>query len=568
MSSLTTTINADKRYYLSEDNLEGGENLLHTIGLFNDYKMDLYNALFDKRFFKTGPLVNQAYSKYLKEKYSVNAYYACAIYPAASGVLSSQVELRKLNLQSLEEQIKAKERKIKSTQEELERNQKIKRSIVTYAKTGRWAKPYPECKLKVSGQTIITYQKKRIALCDYERAVEAKIRDLKRKLSNLKFGLERAKAKYEKTKKKIGKIVFGAKDFYRKKDRPETDMSLWKKEFNLKRHHSMSLPGRHTSKSGNFLAIYDPTEKTLTVHCMNGKTCVFKNFQLARYQAEFLDKFGRDSNRREAICYNFCIEQDQYGRTYIIPSVTMELPPKDEISGFSTGCVSMDLNVDHIAVSDLDAEGNRLGGFIVPFDLKGKPSGQISDIIGRAMSMVGAFCQEKMKCLVMEDIDTTKSKSGLQYGNKLRNRKISSFAYKKMTKSAMNQGYKRNFAVYKISPEYTSQIGKIKYMRRLGLSIHESASYVIGLVGMGKFDKLTLPVELEELLPASTPKELKKQWATVTRAFSGIRTHAFYLQITEKDWSKRKKKELKNYAAILKEKDNPMPILSKSKTSI
>ena len=96
----------------------------------------------------------------------------------------------------------------------------------------------------------------------------------------------------------------------------------------------MSLPGRHTSKSGNFLAIYDPTEKTLTVHCMNGKTCVFKNFQLARYQAEFLDKFGRDSNRREAICYNFCIEQDQYGRTYIIPSVTMELPPKDEISGF------------------------------------------------------------------------------------------------------------------------------------------------------------------------------------------------------------------------------------------
>ena len=135
MSSLTTTINADKRYYLSEDNLEGGENLLHTIGLFNDYKMDLYNALFDKRFFKTGPLVNQAYSKYLKEKYSVNAYYACAIYPAASGVLSSQVELRKLNLQSLEEQIKAKERKIKSTQEELERNQKIKRSIVTYAKT-------------------------------------------------------------------------------------------------------------------------------------------------------------------------------------------------------------------------------------------------------------------------------------------------------------------------------------------------------------------------------------------------------------------------------------------------
>ena len=52
----------------------------------------------------------------------------------------------------------------------------------------------------------------------------------------------------------------------------------------------------------------------------------------------------------------------------------------------------------------------------------------------------------------------------------------------------------------------------------MGLSIHEAASYVIGLVGMGKNELLGLPPELEELLPDSAPQDLKKRWAMVSRA--------------------------------------------------
>ena len=53
----------------------------------------------------------------------------------------------------------------------------------------------------------------------------------------------------------------------------------------------------------------------------------------------------------------------------------------------------------------------------------------------------------------------------------------------------------------------------MRYMRQMGLSIHEAASYVIGLVGMGKTELLGLPPELEELLPESAPQDLKKRWA-------------------------------------------------------
>ena len=41
-----------------------------------------------------------------------------------------------------------------------------------------------------------------------------------------------------------------------------------------------------------------------------------------------------------------------------------------------------------------------------------------------------------------------------------------------------------------VNPAYTSQMGKVKYMSRYGLSIHEAASLVIGRRGMGYKEKM------------------------------------------------------------------------------
>ena len=38
-------------------------------------------------------------------------------------------------------------------------------------------------------------------------------------------------------------------------------------------------------------------------------------------------------------------------------------------------------------------------------------------------------------------------------------------------------------AVFEVNPAYTSQIGKMKYMKRFGISIHEAASFAYLLVG-------------------------------------------------------------------------------------
>lgn len=155
------------------------------------------------------------------------------------------------------------------------------------------------------------------------------------------------------------------------------------------------------------------------------------------------------------------------------------------------------------------------------------------------MSKVGKYCEDHKKPLVMEDIDTTISKHGMKYGNKKRNRHASIFAYRKMESCIENQSYRRNFGVIKVNPAYTSQIGKILYMRKFGISIHESASYVIGLKGMGLRNKL-MPEEkmvirltdnLKEELANEDMDSLMKVWKYISTKLSGICTHSFYRQI-------------------------------------
>lgn len=68
-----------------------------------------------------------------------------------------------------------------------------------------------------------------------------------------------------------------------------------------------------------------------------------------------------------------------------------------------------------------------------------------------------------------------------------------------------SKSLKYDTSVRFVNPAYTSQIGKIKYMLRYGLSVHESASYVIGRRGLSIIDKLQkqyyneLPVEHQQL---------------------------------------------------------------------
>ena len=83
----------------------------------------------------------------------------------------------------------------------------------------------------------------------------------------------------------------------------------------------------------------------------------------------------------------------------------------------------------------------------------------------------------------MENL-SMKSKPHL-YGGKKQNRHISLFSADTITWLAEGKALRHGVACAFVNPAYTSQIGKIKYMRRFGLTVHEAASFVIARRAMG-----------------------------------------------------------------------------------
>ena len=542
---LSRTINSDKRYYLDKKTIENAASLLETMRVFNDAKMDLYNALYDQKYLNAGPLLDHAYPVFLKEKYKTNDYYNAAIYTAASGQISSQKELKKYYKTTIAADLKNRDEKIQSVKEQLDKKRAIKNSIRLYIKTKKWIKPYPKCQSKVRGFKIILFNKMMVNLDEYERKVEADIRKLKTRLALVTEARKRKAKKLENLEKlPPERIVFGGKKLYSEKDVVEVTKSddssndkdqktskkasnKWRQEFFEKRHQSMVLPGRHTSKYG-------------------------------RNEESFQKNFTCKPEDRQSLCYNFILKRDKENKQYLIIYVTMKLKAYEN-SYYGNGAISMDINYDHFALAELNETGKLLDQKLIRFDLMNKSTGQVTNILGAAVKDIFDWCAEKDKRLIVEDIDLTIKLASRKYGNRKGNHHMTLFAYQRIASSIENQSLKREIAFYKIDPAYTSQMGKFLFMRKYGISIHQAAAYTIGLVGLGLYEKLVPDSRMLNLLktkegvvPEFSQETYKNIWARITNTFSGIRKHFFYRSIPYEVLEERKRPSLRTLAAEMK----------------
>lgn len=555
----TITINADKRYYIDEASMTGAESFLDTLDKFNQQKIDLYQKLYNKQYKDDEFLVKETtVAMYLKDTYGTNAYYTSSIYAFAQGVLSSQRELNKLYKKTVSEDIKTRKAKIADSQKQLDKARSMKQSLRIYIMEGKWKKPYPRCTIKIKGKSVCGYRKNLMPIEEYERIIEDRIRKLKNKVSMLNEGLRRREQRLENlTELPPRPVIFGTRKGYAQKDNPDTNIDDWKQDFHGVRYRSMSLPGRHDAHYCNFIARY--FDGDLHVTCMDGKEAVFKDFVPARYETEFLEFFNASPKERKALCYNFVLKKDRSGRTYLQPSVTMVLEEERYNDSIDDGAVSIDLNWNHIALANLDAAGNLIEEFVIPVKTENQSAGQILNNIGRAMDKIGQYCESVKKPLIMEDIDLVIKRSGLKYKSPRGNRHVSLFAYRKMTSCAINQGFRRKFAVFLIDPAYTSQMGKFLYMRSMGKSVHEAAAYCIGLKGMRIFDRLKPPDWAAPFLTAPSEDKpdngLWARWKQLTNAFRSVPTHALYYNIPDMDTicslTGRKKPSLKMVSEYL-----------------
>ncbi|GAA3326954.1 hypothetical protein GCM10020331_064970 [Ectobacillus funiculus] len=70
--------------------------------------------------------------------------------------------------------------------------------------------------------------------------------------------------------------------------------------------------------------------------------------------------------------------------------------------------------------------------------------------------------------------------------------------------------------MFEVNPAFTSQIGKMKYMKQMHISIHQAASYVIGRRGMNL--KEQVPKVLQAYTEYKGGKHHWKQWSVLTKS--------------------------------------------------
>ena len=63
--------------------------------------------------------------------------------------------------------------------------------------------------------------------------------------------------------------------------------------------------------------------------------------------------------------------------------------------------------------------------------------------------------------------------------NRKYSRMLSSFSYGKVKAYFISRGYRQGVVIHQVNPAYSSVMGRVKFMERYGLSVHQAAALVL-----------------------------------------------------------------------------------------
>ena len=109
----------------------------------------------------------------------------------------------------------------------------------------------------------------------------------------------------------------------------------------------------------------------------------------------------------------------------------------------------------------------------------GKSQRQSEALIGDAVASVVEYAREVGKPTVIERLDFRQKKAVLEGESRRYSRMLSSFTYGKIKAYFLSRGYREGVEVHQVNPAYSSVIGRVKFMERYGLTVHQAAGLVL-----------------------------------------------------------------------------------------
>ena len=281
------------------------------------------------------------------------------------------------------------------------------------------------------------------------------------------------------------RLCFGSRKLWRKQyhleDNGYSSLDEWREDWRAARSDEFFVLGSKDETSGCQLCVatvQDDGRITLRLRlpdhlvAKHGKYLVIQNVHFHNGHAQFLAALQSDEG--QAISYRF--KRDGKGWR-VFASVKHQ--PVPVVTSRRLGAIGVDVNTDHLAVSETDCSGNWLRSLTVPLVTYGKSKKQAEALIGDAVAQVVGYARSVGKPLVVENLDFSKKRDELEGESLGRSRMLSSFAYGKIKTHFLSRGYREGVEVVEVNPAFSSLMGRVLFMERYGLSVDQAAALVL-----------------------------------------------------------------------------------------
>ncbi|MDR7141864.1 IS605 OrfB family transposase [Rhizobium sp. BE258] len=279
------------------------------------------------------------------------------------------------------------------------------------------------------------------------------------------------------------------------------DVDAWRKDWQSSRSAQMTIDGNASKECGNQFARlrrrkggrYD-LELRLPKALAHLST---RSFKSAGHDVDCVDFTG--------LCFNHGDEVIQQAIDARRPvtlkfrrddtswriSVSVDDRIEPAMVDFSCGALGVDLNAGHVSAALVDADGNPVESFTFPCVTYGRSSDQGKDTIRKVAAQIAALADRLGVPVVSEKLDFARKKATLKDSDDARYaRMLSSFAYSAFEAALASACLRGGVSHRRVNPAYTSIIGRVKFARRYGLSVHEAASVTIARRAMGCSERL------------------------------------------------------------------------------
>ena len=410
-------------------------------------------------------------------KYKITARQYNSIKKQLDGRISSKLELSKLYIKELNEKIKIMTKRSRSKKE-----QKVKLQATL---------------LKMKGNEANFFKKVK-----QYRNLKRSIHQKKRKLHSMNMKLERLENDFNDG---IVRICFGSKDLFQKQFHLEESgitFDQWKKEWKEKRAAQFTFIGSKDETFGNQSCTYNLGNQ-LRIRVFSKDEEVFGNY-VTLTNVEF--GYGQENiDQAKVPCLGYTkgkMNQVKYYRALTwkfvrknhnwYAYVTVDVDTPSVISFKNNGMISIDFNYGFLAISELDRCGNLVNSFQIPYKCTHCTSEQTEQSLSEALKVVIQYAVEKAKPIGCENLDFKKKKQSLKLMSPKQAKMLSGFAYSTYQSMLQSKCEMAGIELISVNPAYTSQIGHHKFMKKYGISSHESAALVIGrrCLGFKRVEKI------------------------------------------------------------------------------